>query len=63
MARLIRIRQEEEKRTVHKDCGAEIGYYLNELKEAIHYDYGGGSEVWYYIICPNCGKKVEVKNR
>ena len=61
MPRLIEIDKSVEKRVTHRDCGAVIGYYQNEVKDAIHEDYGGGSEKWYYIVCPNCGKKVEVK--
>jgi hypothetical protein len=49
-------------RVTHKDCGALIEFYPNEIKSFVHYDYGGGSDMVYYIVCPNCGKNVEVKN-
>lgn len=60
MARLIEIMPEHEKIIVHKDCGAKIGYYPSEVKSAIYYDYGGGSDTWYYIKCPHCRKTIEV---
>lgn len=61
MARLIKISKEEEKRVTHKECGAVIGYYKSEIQETVYHDYGGGSELIYFIICPNCGKRIEVK--
>lgn len=63
MPRLIEILKSEEKIVIHKECGAKIGYYWNEAKQAVHEDYGGGREVWYYILCPHCGEKVEVTKR
>lgn len=61
MPRLIKIDKEQEKQITHKDCGAVIAYFQNEVQSFRHYDYGGGSDMVYYIICPNCGKRVEVK--
>ncbi len=62
MPRLIEIDKSHEKIVVHKDCGAKIGYFQNEVKEGgIHEDYGGGREQLYFILCPNCGDKVYVK--
>jgi hypothetical protein len=61
MPRLIEIMKDCEKTVVHKECGAKIGYYQNEVKSYVHHDYGGGSDVVYYIICPHCGKQVNVK--
>jgi len=60
MPRLIEIDKKKEKKAIHNECGAVIGYFENEKQKAIHHDYGGGRDVWYYIECPNCGKKVEV---
>lgn len=60
MPKLIKIDKGQQKKTTHSDCGAVISYFKNEVQSAVHYDYGGGSDTWYYIICPNCGKKVEV---
>ena len=61
MPRLIKIDKDVEREITHRECGAVIGYYGVEIKDMIVYDYGGGSEVMYYIECPNCGKKVEIK--
>jgi DNA-directed RNA polymerase subunit RPC12/RpoP len=60
MPRLIEIIKDCEKTVIHTDCGAKIGYYLNEVKSYIKEDYGGGKDTVYYIICPNCGQKVVV---
>jgi len=62
MARLISIEPAAEKTITHKDCGAKIGYFPNEVQNSVYEDYGGGRDTWYWIICPNCGKKVEVNN-
>ncbi len=62
MPRLIKINKQHEKVVTHKECGAEIGYFQNEvIKGHIHEDYGGGSEQMYYIVCPKCGKKIYVR--
>jgi hypothetical protein len=61
MPRLIEILKDCEKIVVHNDCGAKIGYYQTEVRSYVAHDYGGGSETIYFIICPNCGKQVEVK--
>lgn len=63
MARLIEILPSEEKIVVHRDCGAKIGYYLNEVQSRTYSDYGGGTDTYYWIICPHCGKEVEVSKR
>jgi len=60
MARVIRIEPELEKTVTHKKCGALVGYYPKEVQSGTYHDYGGGSDTWYYIICPNCGERVEV---
>lgn len=56
MARVIEIDQETETRIVHDECGALIGYVQTDIKklpkvEGMKIDY-------YYIVCPNCGKKI-----
>jgi hypothetical protein len=62
MPRLIELDKSVEKKVTHRECGAVIGYYQNEVQDGgVYEDYGGGRELWYYIVCPNCGKKVEVK--
>ncbi len=61
MPRLIKIDKAKELRVTHKECGAVIGYFPNEVQSAQNYDYGGGSETWYFIECPNCKQNVEVR--
>lgn len=60
MPRLIKIDKKKEKKITHKDCGAVIGYYQNEVKEFVYHDYGGGSELCHYIECPRCKERVLV---
>lgn len=62
MARLKSIDVSKELEVTHRECGAVIGYFRNEVQNSVSYDYGGGSDEWYWIICPNCGEKVEVRN-
>lgn len=58
MPRLISVDKKKEKKITHKDCGAVIGYYQNEVKEFVHHDYGGGSDLYHYIECPKCKERV-----
>jgi hypothetical protein len=60
MPRLIEIDKSKEKKVTHGECGAVIGYFLNEVQKGTYTDYGGGTDAYYFIICPNCGKKIEV---
>ena len=62
MPRLIRIENKEANEITHSKCGAVIRYFDNEAIKGTHHDYGGGSEIYYYIFCPNslCEEKVEV---
>lgn len=60
MARVIEVNTPGAERViVHKECGAKVGYYPIEIKSFVQYDYGGGSDNVYYIICPNCGKQIQ----
>jgi len=43
-----------------KACGALLEVNGLDITRAIHHDYGGGSEVYYYVTCPICGVKTEV---
>lgn len=58
MAKLIRIDKTKAKRITHKDCGAVIEYFENEVQSYNKTDYGGGTDTYYYIICPNCKNKI-----
>ncbi len=42
------------------NCGFELSYTPNDVKQETHYDYGGGSDLFHYIKCPNCDKKLGV---
>lgn len=57
MAKVIKIDRKKAKRISHNECGALIEYFENELEFKIHQDYGGGSDRYAYLTCPNCGKR------
>lgn len=62
MPRLIEIDQSKERQITHGKCGAVIGFFSNEVIDGgIYEDYGGGRERYYYIHCPKCGAKIEVR--
>ena len=42
-------------------CGATVGYVPNDIQQETHTDYGGGSDVYNYITCACCSKKIFVK--
>ena len=46
--------------TNKKPCGALLEVNGLDILSDIHYDYGGGSDKYYYIICPECGSKTEI---
>lgn len=45
--------------TCHK-CASIIEYLPIEVKSRNYTDYGGGSDTYYWIVCPECGNDVEV---
>ena len=42
-------------------CATRLEYTLREVQEGKHYDYGGGCDRIYWIVCPSCGHNVSVK--
>jgi len=59
MARVIRIDPAQEKTMTHSECGAEIGYFENEVVYRTIGDYGGGSDSYGHLTCPNCHKQIQ----
>ena len=49
------------KRCICNNCGAELEYVPNDVKSKTVTDYGGGSDTYYFIVCPQCTKDVSVK--
>ena len=43
-----------------KPCGALLEVNVLDIEKATHTDYGGGSDVYYRITCPDCGTKTEI---
>lgn len=44
------------------NCNAQLSYVHADVKEKIHYDYGGGSDSYKYITCPSCNTDVTVSS-
>ena len=61
MAKVIKIDKTKAKRVTHTDCGAVVEYFQKEVQSFVHHDYGGGSDMVYYITCPNCGERITLR--
>ena len=59
MARVIKIDKKIEKKITHKECGAVIGYFENEVVKKSIKDLGGGSDTYNHLTCPHCGKTIQ----
>jgi 5-methylcytosine-specific restriction endonuclease McrA len=49
------------KEQVCTNCGVTLEYVPADVKEFVHHDYGGGSDVVRYIVCPKCQHQQRVK--
>ena len=59
MAKVIKIDKKKALRRTHSDCGAVIEYFQNEVTSKWEPEpYGGGSDLYHYLMCPNCKKMV-----
>ena len=57
MAKVIGIDKSITKQRVCSDCGAIVEYYPNEVMSKVESEpYGGGSDTYHYLTCPNCKK-------
>lgn len=50
------------KRHVCGNCGAVLEYVPRDIKSQTATDYGGGSDTWYYIVCPQCQNRQTIKH-
>jgi hypothetical protein len=48
------------KEKICSHCGVTLQYVPVEVKSEIHRDYGGGSDIYYFIECPGCQHKLNV---
>lgn len=51
------------KEVVCGNCGATLEYIPADIKSRVVRDYGGGSDTYYSITCPNCKETVDVLSR
>lgn len=49
------------KEAICRNCGSVLQYTPNDVKESKSYDYTGGYDIVKNIVCPPCGKKVNVR--
>lgn len=53
--RIIRDASHEiEKKVICKNCGVELGYLPIDVEKKTVTDYGGGTDTYSVIHCPNC---------
>ena len=47
------------------ECEYELEYTKEDIKSGTHYDYGGGSDIVYYIVCPrrSCKNEISVSKK
>jgi hypothetical protein len=41
-----------------RNCSAIIEYVPKDVQEKLEHDYGGGSDLVYYMTCPSCGVRI-----
>jgi hypothetical protein len=42
-----------------RNCASRLRYTRSEVQSFRHTDYGGGTDIVHYIVCPGCGKQVQ----
>lgn len=58
MVKVVGVDPQHVKRTTCRNCASVLEYTQCEVKNFTSYDYGGGSDIVYYVNCPNCGNKA-----
>ena len=59
MAKVVRIDETKAKRRTHSRCGAVIEYFESEVESKVENEpYGGGTDTYHYLTCPNCGERM-----
>lgn len=63
MARVLdpKPQSDVEKQMSCQQCGALIAYVPNDIIKKTFSDYGGGSDTYNYVNCPNCQKDTRIK--
>jgi RNase P subunit RPR2 len=46
------------KRCICRNCGAELEYVPAEVQSKTVGDYGGGSDTYRFVTCPQCSQAV-----
>lgn len=59
MAKVVGFDKSKKKKITHSKCGAIIKYYEREVTYKNIGDYGGGSDRYGHLTCPNCGETIQ----
>ena len=43
-------------------CGSLLEVREEDIYYTHHYDYAGGHDVYYTIVCPVCGRETDIPN-
>lgn len=60
MATVVGRDEKAVKRITCRDCASIIEYVECEVKTSTHRDYGGGSETYRELPCPQCGVDITI---
>lgn len=51
------------KQVICRKCGVKLEYAPIDVTSKEVSDYGGGSDTYRYIECPNCKNKIDVSRQ
>ncbi len=46
---------------VCRKCGVKLEYVPLDIQKTLNYDYTGDYDEWFFIQCPKCSEKIQVK--
>lgn len=49
------------RRCICRNCGVKLQFVPMDIQKELHYDYTGDFDEYYFIQCPKCNKKIQVK--
>lgn len=60
MPTVVGFEEQLKKRCTCGKCTAIVEYIPREVESASSMDYGGFTDTYWFIHCPNCGNKLQV---
>ena len=61
MAKVVGKSKKMVKKVTCRNCASIIEYTQREVQSRTYSDYGGGTDSFSYITCPECKEDVEVR--